>query len=97
MNLLLIQRPPEEEQEFVTFMGSDRLTMWTPDTYISNAVDTKTHSAPATQKSTEVSLDSKLTRVITLNYLDLQRGSYYTENQAKCKNSMSHESAELSI
>merc|ERR1711894_122760 len=42
------------EQGYVIFQGSDTLTMWTPDTYISNAVSSSAPKAPKPQKSTRI-------------------------------------------
>ena len=51
---LLNKQSLDDEKGYVIFQGSDSLTMWTPDTYISNAVSSNAPSAPKPQKSTRV-------------------------------------------
>ena len=56
---LLHNQSLDDEKGYVIFQGSDSLTMWTPDTYISNAVSSNAPSAPKPQKSTRVKMISR--------------------------------------
>ena len=49
----------DDDKDYVIFQGSDSLTMWTPDTYIVNAVSSNAPAAPKPQKSTRVKIISR--------------------------------------